>query len=760
MSGNKILFKLLFILIICKLDLYPQNKAENNLLTIDRLFNSNEFRLERLSPIQWLNNGASYSYLKISADLNKFHDIMIYDIIDQEDKMVVGASDLIPEGAKDPLEIESYQWSNDEKKILIFTNSRRVWRTNTRGDYWVYDLQNRKLRRIGADLPESSLMFAKFSPDQQKIAYLSEFNIYVEDLGSGEVKQLTNDGNRDLINGTFDWAYEEEFDCKDGFRWSNDGESIAYWQIDASEIKNFFMINNTDSVYSYVVPLQYPKVGENPSAAKIGVVNIYDNKTVWLKIPGDQKQNYIPRMQWIGSEILVQQLNRKQNNLKYYLCNKSNGEARLIFEEKENAWIDIMNPDISSKRRGMDDLLTTKDLGSFLYLTEKDGWKHIYNISLNSGEERLISSGQFDIASIYDLYHDQDGIYVSASPDNSTQRYLYHFKLKENDKGKRITPLGYQGVNAYNISPNGKYAIHEFSSANNPPIAQLVSLPDHKVLKTLINNDLYRQKVELLGLPQYEFFKVTTIEGVTMDGKILKPNNFDPSQKYPVLFYVYGEPWSQTVVDSWKFGWEQLLVQKGYIIISLDNRGTPALKGREWRKSIYKNIGIINSHDQAMGAKEILKWDFVDKDRIAVWGWSGGGSMTLNLMFRYPEVYKTGIAVAFVANQLYYDNIYQERYMGLPSENMEAFIEGSPITYAKNLEGNLLLIHGTGDDNVHYQNAEALINELIKHNKQFQVMPYPNRSHGIYEGENTTRHLYTLMTNYLLQHCPPGPLEK
>ena len=743
MSGNKILFKLLFILIICKLDLYPQNKAENNLLTIDRLFNSNEFRLERLSPIQWLNNGASYSYLKISADLNKFHDIMIYDIINQEDKMVVGASDLIPEGAKDPLEIESYQWSNDEKKLLIFTNSRRVWRTNTRGDYWVYDLQNRKLRRIGADLPESSLMFAKFSPDQQKIAYLSEFNIYVEDLGSGEVKQLTNDGNRDLINGTFDWAYEEEFDCKDGFRWSNDGESIAYWQIDASEIKNFLMINNTDSVYSYVVPLQYPKVGENPSAAKIGVVNIYDKKTVWLKIPGDQKQNYIPRMQWIGSEILVQQLNRKQNNLKYYLCNKSTGEARLIFEEKENAWIDIMNPDLSSKRRGMDDLLTTKDLGSFLYLTEKDGWKHIYNISLNSGEERLISSGQFDIASIYDLYQDQDGIYVSASPDNSTQRYLYHFKLKENDKGKRITPQGYQGVNAYNISPNGKYAIHEFSSANNPPMAQLVSLPDHKVLKTLINNDLYRQKVELLELPQYEFFQITTVEGVTMDGKILKPNNFDPSQKYPVLFYVYGEPWSQTVVDSWKFGWEQLLVQKGYIIISLDNRGTPALKGREWRKSIYKNIGIINSHDQAMGAKEILKWDFVDKDRIAVWGWSGGGSMTLNLMFRYPEVYKTGIAVAFVANQLYYDNIYQERYMGLPSENMEAFIEGSPITYAKNLEGNLLLIHGTGDDNVHYQNAEALINELIKHNKQFQVMPYPNRSHGIYEGENTTRHLYT-----------------
>jgi dipeptidyl-peptidase-4 len=308
------------------------------------------------------------------------------------------------------------------------------------------------------------------------------------------------------------------------------------------------------------------------------------------------------------------------------------------------------------------------------------------------------------------------------------------------------------------VAPGGKYAIHTYSTANQAPITELVTLPQHKVIKKLVSNDKIKQTLAQLNIKPIEFFSVTTQDKVTMEGMMIKPPNFDPNKKYPVLFYVYGEPWGQTARDAWSWRnlWFHSLAQKGYIVMSIDNRGTPSPKGRKWRKSIYRKIGVVNSRDQAMGAKEIMKWTFVDADRIGVWGWSGGGSMTLNLLFRYPEIYKTGMSVAPVANQLYYDNIYQERYMGLVTENKEDFIEGSPITYAKNLKGNLLLVHGTGDDNVHYQNAEALINELIRHNKVFQVMPYPNRSHGIYEGRNTSRHLYTTLTQYLLRNLKPG----
>lgn len=750
----------LFIISMLMNPISSQVINDSSLLTIDRLYNSDEFKLERLSSTKWYNDGESYTMLERSKNLEDGEDIVLYNTKTSQSTILILAEQLIPHGQSQALDISSYQWSADEKKLLIFTNTKRVWRTNTKGDYWLFDLTDKSLRKMGENLPESSLMFAKFSPDQNRVAYVSEFNIYTENLISGEIIQLTKDGNRDIINGTFDWAYEEEFTCKDGFRWSPDGESIAYWQLDASKIKNFLMINYTDSIYSHTIPLQYPKVGEDPSSCKIGVVNIKSGKTSWMQIPGDQIQHYIPRMQWVGDFVLIQQLNRKQNDLKFWMCDSHDGTAKLFFNEKEDTWIDILNPDLSITQRGMDDLWLTDKKKSMLHLTEKDGWKHIYEISLYTGDESLITKIDFDIASVYHFNKENNLIYVSASPSNATQRYLYRFSIKGKGNGERITPTEFTGVNKYNISPNGKFAIHTHSNANTPPTVNMISLPSHKIITQLVSNEEYKKEISKLQLPEYEFFTIKTEDGIEMDGKILKPLNFNPEYKYPVLFYVYGEPWSQTAVDSWKFGWEQLLVQKGYVIITVDNRGTPGPKGRKWRKSIYQKIGIINSHDQAMAAREILKWDFVDKDRIAVWGWSGGGSMTLNLMFRYPEIYKTGLAVAFVANQLYYDNIYQERYMGLPSENMEAFVEGSPITYAKNLEGNLLLVHGTGDDNVHYQNAEALVNELIKHNKQFQIMPYPNRSHGIREGENTTRHLYTLMTNYLLEHTPPGAISK
>lgn len=719
-------------------------------LTLDRIY-SGEFRTGYLGPFKWFEEGEAYTKLERSPS-GTGQDLMRYDSKTGEGKLLIASAQLIPEGSDRPLDISDYEWSPDQSKLLIFTNTKRVWRANTRGDYWVYDRDSKALFQLGANLPESSLMFTKFSPDGKSVAYVSKHNIYVQHLDpeSPTIRQLTMDGTEDIINGTFDWAYEEEFSCRDGFRWSSDGRHIAFWQINATDIKDFLMINYTDSIYSQTIPIQYPKVGETPSSARIGDIDLESGAITWMDIPGDPYQHYLPRMQWVGTshQLLIQQLNRKQNTRKIWLADALSGQAKNIFTEKDEAWVSVRQGELFELNEGK----------SFIINTEEDGWRHLYRFDLE-GNKKLLTPGDYDLAEVYLINEKENYVYLNASPDNPTQRYLFRIDLKTGKK-KRLTPEDEPGTHSYTISPNGRFAVHNWSNANTPPVTEFISLPDHKVLRTLIDNETYRQQMDQLKLSPVEFFTITTADGVEMDGRMIKPLNFDPNKKYPILFNVYGEPAGQTARDTWVGLWDRMMAQKGYLIITMDNRGTPSLKGREWRKSIYRKIGIINSRDQAMATREILKWPFVDPDRISVWGWSGGGSMTLNLLFRYPELYQTGVSVAPVGNQLLYDNIYQERYMGLPSENREDFIEGSPVTYAKNLEGKLLIVHGTGDDNVHYQNAEVVINELIRHKKPFQMMAYPNRSHGIYEGQNTRRHLYELITSYITEHNPPGGVDK
>ncbi|MXV51596.1 prolyl oligopeptidase family serine peptidase [Pedobacter sp. HMF7647] len=656
---------------------------------------------------------------------------------------------LTPAGSTTPLNVSLFSFSDDRKKVIIFTNTKKVWRYNTRGDFWVYDLQNQTLRQLGNGKPSSSLMFAKFSPDGKKAAYVSGHNIYVEDLVSGAIKALTTDGSLKFINGTFDWVYEEELDCRDGFRWSPDSKSIAYWQLDATKTKNYLMLNTTDSLYPYTVPVEYPVVGEDPSLCRVGVVSANGGPTKWMNVPGDAVQHYIPRMEWAANstELIIQQLNRRQNESKIILCNALTGTTKAIYTETDKAWVD-------AKAEAIGWTWTTSGK-SFIWLSEKDGWKHIYSIS-RDGKEKLITKGDFDVISL-NLVDEKNGlIYFMASPANATQSYLYKVKLNGSGAATRVTPAEQSGTHSYDISPNGKLAFHDYSNAVSFPVSEVVSLPDHKVIG--------KGEQRLNGtraLPKVEFFKVTTEDGIQMDGWMVKPNNFDPSKKYPIVYTVYGEPASQTVTDRYGVGYNRLyngsMADDGYIYASLDGRGSPAPKGREWRKSIYRNIGIINIRDQAMGAKAMFKqFNFIDTSRVAVWGWSGGGSSTLNLLFQYPEIYKTGISVAAVDNQLNYDNIYQERYMGLLPEDREYFVKGSPLSHVQGLKGNLLLIHGTGDDNVHYNNAEQMINQLIKYNKPFQMIAYPNRTHSISEGEGTSKHLATVFTKFLKDNCPPG----
>ena len=698
---------------------------------------------------KWTADGSSYYAVEKK-------EIVKIELPSQNKTVFISRKQLITKNG-DTLVPRSFQLSADGKLALIYTNAQKVWRYPTRGDYWLLNLATGDLKQMGKGRPEATLQFAKFSPDNKKVAYVSERNIYTEDLATGVIKKLTSDnGTKKLINGTFDWVYEEEFFCRDGFRWAPDSKSIAYWQIDANKIRDYYMLNTTDSVYSKVVPVEYPKVGEAPSPARIGVVNISSAQTKWMKVPGEPDQHYLIRMEWSApGEIILQQLNRKQNETRLMLCNTNTGDAKIIYSEEDKAWVATLS-EWRSEVRGWDWM---KNGNEFLWFSEKDGWRHLYRISKDGKKETLITKGNYDVIDMLNIDETNGLVYFYASPKNATQRYLYAAKLDGNSPAQQVSPLSEEGTHIYEISPNGKFSRHSFSNYYTPPMTEWITLPDHKPFKEA--DDIAKKiKKENKEKSNIKYFQITTEEGVTMDGWRILPKDFDSTKKYPVVFYVYGEPAATTVNDSYgaagNFLYAGDMAAEGYIQVSLDNRGTPSPKGREWRKSIYKKIGQLNIRDQALGAKEVMKWSFIDSTRVAVWGWSGGGSSTLNLMFQYPDQYQTGISIAPVTSSLLYDNIYTERYMGLPQENKEDYEKGAALTHAKDLKGNLLFIHGTGDDNVHYQNVEKLINELVKNGKMFQMMSYPNRTHGISEGEGTFKHLGALYTKYLRENCPPG----
>ncbi len=720
-------------------------------LTLERLFASPEFSPERFGPARWLSDGSGYTTLERSAEIPGGRDIVKYDPATGEREVLVPAARLIPEGGSAPLRIADYRWSEDGRKLLIFTNTRRVWRLNTRGDYWVLELDTWRLEKLGAGFDEASLMFAKFAPDGTRVAYVYRNDIYVEDLGSGRITRLTSDGSDTVINGTSDWVNEEEFFLRDGFRWSPDGRRIAYWQFDTEGVGRFLLINDTDSLYPKIKSFPYPKAGTTNSAVRVGVVSAQGGETRWIAVEGDPRNLYIPRMEWAAGsdELVIQRMNRLQNENRVLLANAGTGEVRTVLTERDSAWLDVV-----------DDLYWLDDGASFTWVSERDGWRHVYVVDRASGELRPVTRGEFDVVSVARVDEEGGWLYYIAAPDDPTRRYLYRVRLDGRGEPERLTPADEPGTHSYQIAPDARWAFHTYSRFGVPPTIELIRLPEHEVVRTLVDNAALREKVEALARRPAEFFRVEIGDGVVLDGWMMKPPDFDPSARYPVLLYVYGEPWGQTVRDAW-FGhgylWHLMLTQHGYIVMSVDNRGTPAPRGRAWRKVVYKKIGVLTSADQAAAMRQIEAWPFVDPGRTAIWGWSGGGSSTLNGMFRYPDVYEAGMAVAPVADIHLYDTIYQERYMGLPQDDPDVYTQGSPITFAANLRGDLLIVHGTGDDNVHYQGTERLIDALVAAGKPFTMMAYPNRSHGIFEGRGTTLHLYSLLTRFLEEHVPPGP---
>ncbi|MEN9675929.1 MAG: hypothetical protein RIS76_1825 [Verrucomicrobiota bacterium] len=729
----------------------PPRATDPSLLTVDRIFGSEEFREERPAPLRWSRRASDYFTLETPEAGGPGRDLVRIDPATGGKKLLVPASAFIPEGATAPLEVETFEFSADESKLLLFTDSRRVWRRNTRGNYWVLDLAIRTLRRLGGDSAPSTLMFAKFSPDGSRVAYVRENNLYVQELRRMRVMALTTDGSPTRINGTSDWVNEEELEIRNGFRWSPDGRSLAFWQFDHRGVRQFHLLDNTADNYPKITSFPYPKVGETNSATRLGVVAATGGRVRWLQIPGDPREHYLPHLEWTpnGAHLLLQQFNRLQNTNLVMLANPKNGATHVTLRETDTAWVDNLNP-----------FRWTDPEGGFVWLSERDGWRHAYRADTEGKSFTRVTDGDFDVIAIEAQDNAGGWLYYAASPDNFTQRYLHRTRLT-GGPAERLTPEGQPGWHTYDVSPDCRWAVHTWSTFTSPPTVELVSLPDHKVVRVLTDNRELREKLSALKQPVSEFLKIDIGGNVLLDAWRIRPPALAGVGQHPLLIYVYGEPAGQTVKDSWDGVtglWHWMLAQQGYLVASVDNRGTPTPRGREWRRSVYRQIGILATHDQAAAVRAMLgRWPEADAGLVGVWGWSGGGSMSLNAIFRYPDLYSTAIAVAPNANQLLYDTIYQERYMGLPGDNAEGYRDGSPLTHAQHLRGNLLLVHGTGDDNGHYQGTEMLMNELIARDKPFTVMPYPNRSHSISEGTNTVVHFYRTLTHYLHEHLPTGP---
>ncbi|MBP7777655.1 MAG: S9 family peptidase [Acidobacteria bacterium] len=717
---------------------------------LGRIFQDGAYDPPAFDPARWMADGTAYTTVE-SAGPSGGSDLVRYDAATGARTVLVPSARLVPAGKTTPLDIRDYAWSADGTRLLVFTNTARVWRQHTRGDYWVLDLASGRLTQLGGEAPATSLMFAKFSPDGTRVAYVRANDLYVEPVEGGAITPLTTSGSESIINGTSDWVYEEELSVVDGFRWSPDGRRIAYWQFDTSGVGVFTLLNNTDSVYPVATRIPYPKPGTINSAARIGVVAAGGGDTTWMATPGDPRDTYLARLEWRDAATLaIQQLNRLQNQQDLLTADATTGEVTMVFRDRSETWVDVV------------DTVHWLDEGRrFLWTSERDGWRHVYLAAKDNSATTRVSRFDADILQL--LGPDAAGtwVYFMASPTDPTSSYLYRARTNGEGTPERVTPADQPGSHTYRLAPGGRLAFHTWSQFDVPPVTDVVELPSHRALRPLTDTTALRTALGPILARPVEFFTVDIGGGATLDGWMLTPSTFDPGKRYPLLVHVYGEPAAVTVTNRWPGTqglFHRALAEAGYVVVSMDNRGTPAPKGAPWRKGVYGAVGDLSSRDQAAGVTALLKRHaFLDGSRVGIWGWSGGGSNTLNALFRFPDVYQAGVSVAPVPDQTLYDTIYQERYMGLPDANAAGYRLGSPIHFAAGLKGDLLLIHGSGDDNVHVQGTEKLVNRLIELGKPFDLMIYPNRTHAIAEGAGTTVHVYRKVARYFLDHLPAGP---
>lgn len=719
---KKIILLVLFILPLA-INGWAQEKKS---ITIKHLWEDWSFYPSYVPGFNFMKDGKHYSVMG-KVEENK-RGIVQYDIVSGKDAGTIFSTNEIA--------FESYTFSEDEQKIMLETASEKIYRYSTRANFYVWDRKGEKLTAVSEG---GKQRYASFDSKATKVAFVRGNNVYYTDLTTGKEVQITKDGeNNKIINGATDWVYEEEFAIDKAFEWSPDGKKIAFLRFDETEVKEFTMTYYTGDLYPKLTTFKYPKAGEKNSIVTVHIYDLEKEEITKVNIK-DKEDHYFPRINWTpDNELLVTHLNRHQNHLTLYLVNPKNGKAKAMLTEKNDYFIDITNNIRFLKNK------------QFIWTSDQDGYSHIYLYNMKGKKVRQLTKGEFDVIEFYGIDEEKGRLYFQAAKEGAMNRGIYWVTLESDELHALHTE---KGVNSAQFSSTFDYYVNTHSHATAPPHFKVYETADNKLVRTIEENASLQKRLEEYNLGTMEFFKFKNEDEVELNGWMIKPSNFDPSKKYPVFMYVYGGPGRQTVMNEWggsNYMWFQMLAEKGYIVVSVDNRGTDA-RGQAFRKSTYMQLGKYETIDQIEAAKYLGKQPYIDKDRIGIFGWSFGGYLSSLCLAKGADVFKMAIAVAPVINWKWYDTIYTERFMRTPKENNDGYEQNSPINFAHLIKGKYLLVHGMADDNVHFQNAAEMANALIERNIPFEEAYYPNKNHGIYGGY-TRSHLYNRMTNFILEN--------
>ena len=721
--------KNLLLLVFVMVGMLGATAQDIKKITVEDIWQDYTFSANSVPGFNFQNDGKHYT-------LQEEKTIKQYDLTTGAMTKILFDAAMIPTNEKFDGTFDSYAFSNDEKQLLIKTGTESIYRRSTRADFFIYNNKSKSFELLD---PEGKQRYATFSPDGTKVAYVRRNNLYFKDLQSGKITMITKDGAfNKIINGSTDWVYEEEFSFARAFEWSADSKKLAFIRFDETEVKEFIMTMHLDQPYPEYVKFKYPKVGEKNSIVSTHIYHLDTEKTVLVNI-GKETDQYVPRIKWTQNPnmLCVFRMNRHQNHLELLLADAATGKITVLLDEKNKYYIDIT-----------DDLTFLKDCKHFVWTSEQNGYNHVYLYDMNGKMVRQLTKGDYDVTTFYGVDENRKMVYYQAAEESPLDREVYTMGL--NGKKKQKLSIA-KGTNRAQFSSTFDYYVNTHSSSNSPN-TYTVYKRSGKAVRVIEDNVKLVAKQKEYGAQPVASFSFKTGEGVSLNGSVIKPANFSQKKKYPVLMYVYGGPGSQTAANSFggsNYWWFQMLAQKGYIVVSVDNRGTGG-RGEEFKKSTYLELGKYETIDQIATAKYLAGLPYVDGSRIGIFGWSYGGYMSTLCILKGSDVFKTAIAVAPVTNWKWYDTIYTERYMRTEEENPNGYQNNSPVYFAKELKGNYLLIHGNGDDNVHFQNTAEMANALINANKQFDTYFYPNRNHSIYGG-NTRLHLYNKMTNFLLE---------
>jgi dipeptidyl-peptidase-4 len=701
-------------------------------LTLEDIFASAKYIPAKVINVRWLPDGSAFTYTAYNM-ANQILDIHKYEVENGSTTLLLSGIDL--KWSNETIKMSNYWWTDDGNYLLIEGPEKTIWRHSRQAPFYMYDVKTKEIKALGDNDP--NLRNVKLSPDGKKVGFVRDHNIYIADLSTGDETALTTDGGDNILNGEFDWVYEEEFSIADGWQWSPDGKKIAFWRFDQTRVKEFYMIDEMH-VYNKVIPLKYPKTGEQNSIIKIGVVDVATGETKWMDI-GEDDDIYIPRIYWTNSsdKLAMLRLNRHQNHIELLMANTSNGKSVVVLEDRDPCWIEVND----------DTTIFLKNEDNIVWVSERSGYKHAYLYDYEGNLVNEITSGDWEITEVLGVSEEDDWLYFSGKKDSPLEQQIYRVKLSGNGLQKITNEPGWHEGK---FSPDFKCFINEYSSASHPSKTNLLKT-DGTFVRALVENDL--PALNELNVNYPEFSTLTTSDGVELNYFMIKPTDFDENKKYPVLVFGYGGPGSQKVINEWRKArqlWHMMMAQQGFIVFCVDNRGTGG-RGKAFKNLVYKDLSKWAVNDQIEGAKFLHSLPYVDTDRIGFWGWSGGGYLCLMLMTRANEYFSTGVSVAPVSDFHLYDAIWTERYMGMLDENAEGYKSASVLTYTDDLEGNLLIVHGTADDNVHYQNTMQAVMEFQLAGKQFDLMLYPNKNHSI-KGGNTSLHIYTLIAEYFLDN--------